>query len=63
MLTKVSSFYRLSSDRFASSSGRTRGSAALSGVVGGKAYNRNVRVSRWQETAWNSKQLFAKLLI
>ena len=62
-LTKVSSSYLLSSEGLPSSSGRS--CAALSGVVGAKAggaYNRNVRVSRWQGTPRSSKRLFGKLL-
>ena len=64
-LTKVSSFYLLSSDKLAGSCGRPRESATLSGLLGGKAggaSNGNVGVGSWQETTCSGKRLFAKSL-
>ena len=64
-LTTASSFYLLSSDRLAGSCGHPRESAALSGLLGGKAggaSKRNGGVGSWQETACTSKRLFAKSL-
>lgn len=63
--TKVSSFYLPCPESRATSSGRPRESAAVSGVLAGKdggACKRNVRASRWQELTWSSKRLFALLL-
>ena len=63
--TTTGSVYLLSLERLASSSGRPGESAALSGVLGGKAggaYNRKVGGSRWQEMTRSRKQLPDKLL-